>query len=47
MPETVSQIQLDQVKNEVLREKAIRDFSSALYAIKKDADIDQNIRLAD
>lgn len=47
MPETVSQIQLDQVKSEVLREKAIRDFSSALYAIKKDADIDQNIRLAD
>lgn len=47
MPETVSQAQLDQVKSEVLREKATRDFSSAVYAIQKDADIDKNLRSVD
>lgn len=47
MPENVSQAQLDQVKSAVLREKAIRDFSSAVYAIQKDADIDKNIRATD
>ena len=47
MPESIAQSQLDQVKSEVLREKAIRDFSSAVYAIQKDADIDKNTRLTD
>lgn len=47
MPDTVSPSQLELVKSEVSREKAMRDFSSAVLAIQKDADIDKNIRLTD
>ena len=45
LPDTVSQAQLDQVKNESLRGNAIRDFSSALLAIKGNADINKNENL--
>lgn len=45
VPDTVTPDQLELVKNEVSREKAIRDFSNAVLAIQKDADIDKNKRL--
>ena len=47
MPDTVSQSQLELVKSEVSREKAIRDFSNTILAIQKDADIHKNILSTD
>ena len=44
-PENILQSQLDLVKSEVIRENAIRDFSSALQVIKENADIDRNVNL--
>lgn len=41
-PENILQSQLDLVKNEAIRENAIRNFSSALQVIKENADIDRN-----
>jgi peptidyl-prolyl cis-trans isomerase D len=46
-PENVLQSKLDQVKTEAIREKAIRDFSSALLVIKEGANIDRNMNLID
>ena len=44
-PENILQGQQDLVKSEVLRESAIRDFSSALMLIKDGASIDRNMSL--
>ena len=44
-PENILQSQRDLVKSEVLRENAIRDFSSALLVIKENAKIDRNMSL--
>jgi len=44
-PENILQGQQDLVKSEVLRENAIRDFSSALLVIKENAKIDRNMSL--
>ncbi|MBT8119825.1 MAG: SurA N-terminal domain-containing protein [Gammaproteobacteria bacterium] len=45
LPDDIPQGQQDLVKSEVLRENAIRDFSSALLIIKEDAEIDRNMKL--
>jgi len=45
MPEDILPGQQELVKSEVLREKAIRDFSSALLVIKESANIDRNMSL--
>lgn len=45
LPDDIPQGQQDLVKSEVLRENAIRDFSSALLVIKEDAEIDRNMKL--
>jgi peptidyl-prolyl cis-trans isomerase D len=45
MPENISPAQQELVKSEVLRENAIRDFSSALLVIKESASIDRNMSL--
>ena len=45
MSEEVEKTQLDQVAGEVNRESAIRDFSSALQAMKDHAEIDNNPRI--
>jgi len=44
--DSTSQDQQDLVRNEVLREKAIRDFTNTVYAIQKSATIDKNVRAA-
>ncbi len=44
-PESIAQDKLELVKNEALRESAIRDFSSILLAIKESADIDKNMSI--
>ena len=41
----IAQDKLDLVKAEIVREYAIRDFSSALLAIKEHADIEKNTRI--
>lgn len=45
LPESIPQGQQALVKSEILRENAIRDFSSALLVIKEDAEIDRNMKL--
>ena len=45
LPENILQSELDMVKNDAVRENAIRDFSSALLVIKENADIDRNMNL--
>jgi hypothetical protein len=45
MPENILPGQQDLVKSEVLRENAIRDFSSALLVFKENAKIDRNMSL--
>ncbi|MBT8135090.1 MAG: hypothetical protein KJO03_11315, partial [Gammaproteobacteria bacterium] len=45
LPDDIPQGQQDLVESEVLRENAIRDFSSALLVIKEDAEIDRNMKL--
>jgi len=40
--ENISQDKLDLVKNQLLRENAVRDFASALLSIKENANIDTN-----
>jgi peptidyl-prolyl cis-trans isomerase D len=45
LPEKILPGQQDLVKSEVLRENAIRDFSSALLLIKENAKIDRNMDL--
>ena len=44
-PDNIAQDKLDQVKSGALRDNAVRDFSSALLAIKENADIDKNTSL--
>ena len=44
-PDNIAQDTLDQVKSGALRDNAIRDFSSALLAIKESANIDKNTSL--
>ncbi len=44
-PENILESQRNLVKSEVLRENAIRDFSSALLVIKENAKIDRNMSL--
>ncbi|MCG6937965.1 MAG: SurA N-terminal domain-containing protein [Gammaproteobacteria bacterium] len=44
-PENIARDKLDLVKNETIRENAIRDFSSTLLYIKNHADIDKNKRI--
>jgi len=45
MPENILPSQQDLVKSEVIRENAIRDFSSALLVLKENAKIDRNMSL--
>ncbi len=45
IPDTIAQNKLDLVRNSVLRDNVLRDFSSTLLAIKEHADIDINRRL--
>lgn len=45
VPDNITQDTLELVRNNALRDKAIRDFSSTLLAIKESADIDINRRL--
>ena len=45
LPESIPQGQQALVKSEIMRENAIRDFSSALLVIKEDAEIDRNMKL--
>ena len=45
MPENILPGQQDLVKSEILRENAIRDFSSALLVFKENAKIDRNMSL--
>jgi len=47
MPDSVAQDKLDSVKSAALREHAIRDYSSAVFAIQANADIEKNIRLSE
>ncbi len=45
LPVDIAKDKLDLVKNEVLRENAVRDFSNALLSIQDNADIEKNLRL--
>ena len=45
LPASIPEGQQALVKSEILRENAIRDFSSALLVIKEDAEIDRNMKL--
>ncbi len=44
-PDNITQDRLDLVKSDALRSNAMRDFSTALLAIKENADIEKNTRL--
>ena len=45
LPENLAEDKLSLVKNEALRENAIRDFSNVLQSLKDNADIDKNLRV--
>ena len=47
MVENIAQDKLDLVKNQFLRENAVRAFSNALLSIKESANIDKNSRVID
>ena len=45
LPVDIAKDKLDLVKNEVLRENTVRDFSNVLLSIQDNADIEKNLRL--